>query len=67
MSWSGVIVKVCPNDAAASCDKFFGEQKVFWLHQILPLSPARSMPVFAVRFASGSELRFRKPKPSQYL
>ena len=65
MSCSGVMVKVWPKDAAASCDRFFFEQKVFLLHQMLPLSPARSMPVRAVRLASGSSESFKKPKASQ--
>ena len=67
MSCRGVMVKVWPKEAAASCDRFFSEQKVFWLHQMLPLSPARSMPVVAVRFSSGSPVMFKKPKASQYL
>jgi hypothetical protein len=53
MSCRGVMVKVCPKEAAASWDRFFFEQKVFLLHQMLPLSPVRSIPVRAVRLASG--------------
>ena len=65
ISCSGVMVKVWPKEAAASWERLRGEQKVFRLHQMLPLSPARSMPVRAVRLASGSSESLRKPKASQ--
>ena len=65
MSWSGVMLNVWPNDAAASCEKFSLLQKTLRGHQMLPLSPGSEMPVFPVREASGFSLARKKPKLSQ--
>ena len=67
MSCSGVIVNVWPKEAAASWERFSGSQNVFWLHQMLPLSPDISMPVLAVRLLSTLLVKFRKPNASAYL
>ena len=63
---SGVMLKVCPKEAAASWERFSGLQKTFLLHQMLPLSPGRVMPVFPVSEAAGSWDALKKPKFSQY-
>ena len=67
ISCKGVMVNVCPKDAAASCERFFSLQKVSRLHHMLPLSPPMSMPVFAVSCCVSSPVRVRNPKASQYL
>ena len=66
MSWMGVMLKVCPKEAAASCERFSGLQNTSSLHQMLPLSPPRSMPVLAVSCWEVSAVRSMKPKPSAY-
>ena len=64
MSCSGVMLKVCPKLAAASWLRFSGLQNTSSLHQMLPLSPPRSMPVVPVSCAELSPARSKKPKAS---
>ena len=66
MSCMGVILKVCPKDAAASCERFSGLQNTSSLHQMLPLSPPRSMPVRAVSCFEVSCVLSINPKASAY-
>ena len=64
MSCSGVMLKVWPKLAAASWLRFSALQNTSSLHQMLPLSPPRSMPVRPVSWAQPSPLRSKKPKAS---
>ena len=50
--------------AAASWLRFSGLQNTSSLHQMLPLSPPRSMPVLPVSWAELSPVRSKKPKAS---